>query len=206
MLSSETQSKTLIYIFENDGSWNDYHDAEAFLKFISPYSGEMLDSSAFKVLERELPFYNDVRLLQVSKRGESDWGYTFFIENGYEYTQLKGLREVIMETNETGVLNLSEENVHDYLKFYLIFSNDQNGENSRVIEGQNSEFLSGLSPYDQSRFLRKSSGVNITKNEKLSLYTVQTRIWSENNIYDAVYDVAFNGVVTPKQVNLVGAV
>lgn len=206
MLSSETQSKTLIYIFENDGSWNDYHDAEAFLKFISPYSGEMLDSSAFKVLERELPFYNDVRLLQVSKRGESDWGYTFFIENGYEYTQLKGLREVIMETNETGVLNLSEENVHDYLKFYLIFSNDQNGENSRVIEGQNSEFLSGLSPYDQSRFLRKSSGVNITKNEKLSLFTVQTRIWSENNIYDAVYDVAFNGVVTPKQVNLVGAV
>jgi len=206
MLSSETQNKTLIYIFENEGAWSDYHDADAFLKFISPYSGEMLDAGKFKVLDRELPFYDGVRLLQVSKRGEQDWGYTFFIENGYEYAQLKGLREVIMETNDTGVINLSEENVHDYLKFYLIFSNNQEGENARIIEGQSSEFLQGLSPYDQSRFLRKFSGVKVTKNDKLSTYTVETRIWTENNIYDALYDVTFDGVVTQKEANLIGPV
>ncbi len=206
MLSHEAQNQKLIYLVENDGTWEEYQDKDAFLKFVSPYGSENLDSSTHKVLYKPLPFYDEVNILQISKIKDEEWGYAFFIEYGYEYAQLKGLFEVIAEVNETGVLKLTDDNVHDYLKFFCIFSDNQEGENARIIEGQNSEFIYDRSPYERTRFLRKYSGATIKKNEKLSHYDINTRIWSGNGVYDAHYEVTFDGRVTLKDSNLVGTV
>lgn len=206
MTISDIKNAQLVYFFEKDGAWGPYHDQDAFLKFISPYGEEHLSAEKHRVQTRSLPFYNDVNLLKISKVGEDDWGYAFFIENGYEYAQLKGMHEVIQEVNSSGVLNLNEDTVYDYVKFFWLFSDDSSGENARVIEGQNSEFVKNRSPYEQSRYLRKYSGATVEKNEKLGHFIVTSRIWQNNAIYDSEYEVTFDGRVHIKNSKLVGTV
>lgn len=206
MRAPDTQQQKLIYLIEDDGAWEKYQDQDAFLKFVSPYGGENLNSGDHKVLSKPLPFYKEVNLLQISKRKDPEWGYAFFVEYGYEYAQLKGIRQVIAEVNEAGFLNLTEHNVYDYLKFFCVFSDNNEGENIRVIEGANSEFLFDRSPYERTRFLRKYAAPQIVRNDKLSHYMITTRIWSGDAVYDFQYEITDEGLVTMKKSDLVGAV
>ncbi len=198
--------KPLICITEVDDSWDNYPEKEAFLKFISPYGGQMLDPARMSVVVQALPFYKDVNLIRVTIPNDPEWGYVFFLEYGYDYVQLSGSFEAIAELNSRDLLILDDKTVYDYLKFVCFFTNNKEGLNSCVIEGQKSEYLAARSPYDQSRFLRHYSGPEVLKNEKTSHYIISTRIWSGEGVHDAVYRVNYDGKVDRQSCDYVGNV
>lgn len=198
--------KALLHLTESSSGWRNYPEKEAFLKFISPYNGSDLVPSEMSVMVQELPFYNEVSLIRVSKPQDVEWGYAFFLEYGYEYVQLTGNFAPISELNETGVLDLNNDNIYDYLKFVAFFWNDDSGFNACVIEGADSEYLAKRSPYDRSRFLRKYDGAKIERFEKPDHFVIDTRVWSGDGVHDANYRINFDGKVERRKLIFVNNV
>ncbi len=188
-----THEKSLIHLTESDQGWTEYPEKDEFLKFISPYNGKDLVPEDMTVMLQALPFYDEVNLIRISMSKDMEWGFAFFLEYGYDHVQLAGSFAPIGELNETGVLNLNNETVYDYLKFVAFFWNDDAGFNACVVEGRGSEYLVKRSAYDQSRFLRKYDGVKIERFEKPDHYIVNTRVWSGDGVHDANYRVNFDG-------------
>ncbi|MCF6275661.1 MAG: hypothetical protein L3J05_07845, partial [Robiginitomaculum sp.] len=122
--------KSLISLFNcDDGSWETYDKAAEFLTFISPMDGEELNAGNTKVFAKDLPFYNDVKILQAtSVAWEEEPTYYFFLEHKGDYILLRGNSDVIHEINETGAINLTKENAMDYLKFFCLFTKNEEEE------------------------------------------------------------------------------
>lgn len=200
--------KPLISLFNcDDGSWETYDKSAEFLSFISPMEEQELNASNTKVFVKDLPFYNDVKILQVTSIAwEEEPTYYFFLEHDGDYILLRGLSDVIHELNETGAINLTKDNVMDYLKFFCLFTKNEDGECYYIIEGQDSEFLSEMSGYDKSRHLRKFEGLEISDFDKLGRCMIKTRVLNEGYVYDAVFEVAQSGNVEMKDDELVGSV
>tara|TARA_R110001592_G_scaffold16881_10_gene71633 strand:- start:1319 stop:1930 length:612 start_codon:yes stop_codon:yes gene_type:complete len=200
--------KTLISLFNcDDGSWESYDQTAAFLSFISPMEGQELNAGNTKVFSKPLPFYNDVKILQVtSVAWEEEPTYYFFLQHGDDYILLRGLSDVIHELNETGAINLSKDNVMDYLKFFCLFTKNEEGECYYIIEGQNSEFLAELSGYDKSRHLRKYQGLEVSDFDNLGRCIIKTRVLNEGHVYDATFEVLKTGNVEMKDDVMIGSV
>lgn len=198
--------KPLLHLTESALGWETYQEKDAFLKFISPYNGKDLVPSEMSVMFQKLPFYNEVNLIRVSKPQDLEWGFAFFLEYGYEYVQLTGNFAPISELNETGVINLSNDNIYDYLKFVAFFWNDDSGYNACVVEGANSEYLEKRSAYDRSRFLRKYDGAKIERFERPDHFIVDTRVWSGDAVHDANYRINFDGKVERRKLTFVNNV
>ncbi len=200
--------KPLISMFNcDDGSWETYKDAADFLSFISPMEGQELNAGNTKVFAKALPFYKDVNILQVTSTGwEEEPLYYFFLEHGDDYILLRGMSDVIHELNDTGAIALDAENVMDYLKFFCLFTKNEEGECYYIIEGPDSEFLAELSGYDKSRHLRKFEGSEISDFDKLGRCTIKTRVLNEGYVYDAVFEVTQGGHVEMKDDEMVGSI
>ena len=200
--------KPLISMFNcDDGSWQAYDKSVEFLAFISPMDGVDLNASNTKVFTKPLPFYNDVSILQVTSLAwEEEPTYYFFLENGDDYILLRGMSDVIHELNETGVISLTAENAMDYLKFFCLFTKDENGECYYIIEGPESEFLSEFSGYDKSRHLRKFEGSEVSGFDDLGRCLVKTRVLNEGHVYNATFEITKSGHVEMKEDDMIGSV
>ncbi len=187
--------KSLFHLTDSDKGWIEYAEKDEFLGFISPYGGVDLVSSEMSVLVQPLAFYNEVNLIRISKPADPEWGFGFFLEYGYEYVQLSGNFSPISELNETGVLDIANQNVYDYLKFAAFFWNDDTGANACVLEGAESEYLQKRSAYDRSRFLRKYDGAKIERFEKPDHFMISTRVWSGDGVHDATFRIGLDGKV-----------
>lgn len=198
----------LISLFNcDDGSWEKYAKTSEFLEFISPMEGQELTTGNTKVFAKDLPFYNGVRILQTATMlYEDEPTYYFFLEYNGDYVLLRGLSDAIHEVNDTGAINLDEENVLDYLKFFCLFTKNDEGECYYIIEGPQSEFLQELSGYDKSRHLRKFEGTEVSEFDKLGRCLIKTRVLNEGYVYDATFEVTKTGNVEMKDDDMVGSV
>lgn len=71
--------------------------------------------------------------------------------------------------NEESELNITLESVFDYLKFFNLFTSNDEEDFFYVIEGQNSEIFKSFSVYEVSRYLQKFVGSRIYNASEMAL-------------------------------------
>ncbi|PCJ96362.1 MAG: hypothetical protein COA45_11190 [Zetaproteobacteria bacterium] len=207
-MTQEIYTKSLISFFDtDDGSWKRYENEKGFLAFISPMDGVTYEPGNADIYIKDLPFYVDVKIVQMRFLDENAAPqFYFFLKYGSQYVQLKGQSDVIYEVNEESELNITLDTVFDYLKFFNLFTHNDDGDCFYVIEGQNSEILSEFSAYETSRYLRKFMGATVDDASEMGVYTLSTRVLCGEHLYDCDFDVTRDGFVEMKEDKLVGSI
>ncbi len=191
---------SLITVFhhDTDKGWQPYGKMQELLDYINPVDdGLVLDKNNCEVYERDLPFYKDVSLIKIaSLYPEQDDFILFFMHVGDDYIMLNGMSDYIHEVNSTGAIQLDKDSVFDYLKFFSFFVSDEETlEPFYVIEGENSEYLDGLSQYQKNRILRGYSGPRLISSTDNQSYVIESRLMFCGNIYDAKYKITADGMI-----------
>lgn len=209
-MSEKTFTGQAITFFNcDDGSWKNYDKALELIEFVSPIDGMEISPAYSNVYVKSLPFYEKVDLIHLQTQGfEGEEIFYFFIEdhNKNEYIMLKGMSDVIHDLNSTGVLRLNDENIVDYLKFFCQFVKDDEGECFFIVEGEESETIDGLSPYDKSRYLRKFEGTKIIEFAEMFKFHVEARVYHTGHVYDALFELKKDGAVEMLKDEMVGSV
>lgn len=210
-MPQDIYTKSLLSFFDpDDGSWKRYKNEKGFLAFISPMDGVTYEQGNADIYVKDLPFYVDVKIVQMRFLDEqAEPQFCFFLKygaQGAQYVQLKGQSDVIHEVNEESELNITLETVFDYLKFFNLFTSNDEGNSFYVIEGQNSELFKSFSAYEVSRYLRKFIGSKIDDASEMGVYTINTRVLCGGYLYDCDFDVTRDGFVEMKEDTLVGSV
>ncbi len=209
MSQQDYKDKTITFFNCDDGSWENYSKTQEFLQFINPFGGQELSPAHTSVYVKALPFYKNVDIIHLAMQGDDgEDAFYFFVEdkNSGDYVMLQGASDVIHELNATGVLNLSLDNVMDYLKFFCQFTNDDEGECFYVVENEKSEVIDGLSQYDHSRYLRKFKGTRILEQAALGKFKIETRVFHTGHVYDAEFEVKMDGYVEMIKDDIIGSV
>lgn len=102
---------------------------EPLLKNINPIAGKhTANPQTAKVEWRQLPFYKSIGLVRVS---DSNWppgvGPFWFLAKQGQMFHLDGSSTPIHEANEAGPVEVTEENVLDYLRFFCFFVHGDEG-------------------------------------------------------------------------------
>lgn len=205
--------RQLINLFDPaDEAWQDHSKAQEFLDFINPVptlDGENthLDTKTAKVLERKLPFYKeDVTMIKVEGRHPDDELFLFYLLCGEDLVPLGGISDPIFEINDLGMLDLNQDNVFDYLKFFCAFiDSEEDGEPFYVIEGEQSEFLKDWSKHQQSRALRKYNGPVIISSTDKKNFRVESRVLHCGYLFDSKFKVTPDGEVEMTDDNAIGS-
>ncbi len=208
-MSSNYYTKTLLGVFDtsSDKSWKRYENEKGFLKFISPIDGKDFSSGGADVYIRNLSFYNDVELIQV--RSIDEFGepvFHFFLKYDSQYAQLKGSSDTIHEVNAESEICITIDTVFDYLKFFSLFTVNDDGDAFYIVEGQDSEFIRDLSAYEKSRHLRKFNGSVVEDAQEMGVYKISTRVLCAGALYDCRFDVTSDGDVQMVDDHSVGSV
>ena len=105
------------------------NDLQPFLQAVNPISGKYTaDSATAKVEWSQLPFYNNIALVRLN---DSAWGkdtgpFWFLAKQGQMF-HLDGTSAPIHDANEAGPIQITEENVLDYLRFFCFFVHGDEG-------------------------------------------------------------------------------
>ena len=202
-------SKPLVSLFDTSDPkvWRRYENEKGFLKFISPIEGKNFSEGGADVFIRDLPFYNGIELIQVRYFDEhSEHAYYFFLKYNNEYAQLKGRSDTIHEVNTEDHMNINIDNVFDYLKFFSIFTTNDDGNCFYIIDGQDSEFIQEYSEYEKSRHLRKFNGSVVEDAQEMGVYRIHTRMLCAGDLYNCSFDVNVDGYVEMTTDTHVGSV
>lgn len=197
-MSSNYYTKPLLGIFDTteDKNWKRYENDRGFLEFVSPLDGRDYSNSGADVYIRDLPFYNSVELIQVRSLDENaEPVFHFFLKYDSQYAQLKGAADTIHEVNSEAELCITIETVFDYLKFFSLFTVNEDGDAFYIVDGQDSEFIRDLSGYEKSRHLRKFNGSIVEDAQEMGVYKIQTRVLCAGMLYDCEFDVTSDGYV-----------
>ncbi len=208
-MSEQYYTKPLFSIFDTSDSkvWRRYENEKGFLKFISPIDGNNFSDGSADVYVRSLPFYNEAELIQVRYFDENtEHASFFFLKFNQEYAQLKGNADTIHEMNRDDTLNITIDNVFDYLKFFNMFTFNDEGHPFYVIDGQSSEFITDYSEYEKSRHLRKFNGSVVEDAQEMGVYKISTRIMSAGILFDCRFEINADGYVEMIDDTYVGSV
>ncbi len=208
-MSSHYYTKSLLGVFDTTGDkcWKRYENEKGFLQFISPLDGQDFSSSGADVYIRDLPFYNNVELIQVRSLDEyAEPVFHFFLKYDSEYAQLKGSSDTIHEVNVESELCITIDTVFDYLKFFSLFTVNEDGDAFYIIDGQDCEFLKGLSAYEKSRHLRKFNGSVVDDAQEMGVYKIETRVLCAGVLYNCRFDITSDGFVEMIEDDSIGSV
>lgn len=199
--ANQIQTSKLVSVADyDDEGWQFYEDPQGFIELINPVEDVLLDPQQFEVLERELPFYHDVKLVSVHnlhtpEEPEDELNY-FFLQHDNDIVMLKGHGEYIHEMNDTGTLKITSDNVCDYLKFFAAFSPDEDTlEPFLIVEGAESEFLQGFNKVDRKRILKNYSGPRIIAEANQKRFMIETRMIYAGDLYEAKFKITKDGDV-----------
>jgi len=127
-------------------------DVEPFIKAVSPIKGKYeVKADTAKVEWRMLSFYPSIAMVRVN---DSSWGsdvgpFWFLAKQGRMF-HLDGTSLPIHEANDAGPIQISEQNVLDYLNFFCTFVHGDEGP-FLIIENMNDPVL----PPDMDDSVRK---------------------------------------------------
>lgn len=104
-------------------------EVEPFLKAINPISGKhTAHKDSVKVEWGQPPFYSSIALVRVN---DSSWnketGPFWFLAKQGQMFHLDGTSAPIHDANEAGPIELNEDNVLDYLRFFCFFVHGDEG-------------------------------------------------------------------------------
>ena len=206
----DASKNALISIFDTkDKDWSLYNKTQELLDFINPVEKDFyLDERNVDVFIRALPFYKETNLIKIQSKDPDDIEFLdmFYLKNGEELIYLDGNNEKIYEVNTNNNLNINDENVFDYLKFFAAFIvSEDNQQSFFILENGLSEFLKGESSYNKSRALREYDGAIVKILEEEKRYYIKTRILHCNAIYDSEFIVSSNGTVVMEEDQKVGS-
>lgn len=115
----------------NDEKWSPVEGEyiKGFLDQINPVDGKYkVSPQTSKVSWRSLPFYDDVILVRVKDQMWSpDYLTIYYLAERGKAFRLNGSSLPIHEVNAKGKINITEENVLDYLKFFCFFVRGEEG-------------------------------------------------------------------------------
>lgn len=175
---------------EPDGSedWQFYNEAESFIDFVNPGGEYELNYVDTEVWCRKLPFYNDGLLVWVQQYGDEGFVGSY-LKCGDHIVSLGGDFGYFCEINETGALNLTRDNVLEYLKLVLFNSYDLEEEDFDVfalVENEKSEFINGegWNGYYQGRVLKSYQGARVISAVDGESFNVVTRALFDGHVYE----------------------
>jgi hypothetical protein len=210
-------SKALIHLFNyKDSAWQTLSDKKSFLEFVNPIDGEHnMTPEECEIYTRKLSFYKDAEMISVTNLFPADFPEEEFLfaylKKGDDYlVPLDGNADYIHEANDQMPINLTQDNVYDYLKFFCNFCALENEDGSYscidIIEGPNSEFLEGCSKMISTRVLRDYDGGRLVAEASLSSFVIETRGLINGSVYDLKYKITNTGEVIMLDDKHIGAI
>jgi hypothetical protein len=198
--NTKPNSLQLFTLWDTEGgAWKPHKDPKEFMEYISP-ANEADNPKPASVERKELPFYKDADMIRIHDK-ESD-GFCFFIAYGdNELVMLDGSRDQILEVNASGALDLTADNVFDYMKFFCYFTHGneeegpETGEPFYFIEGPQSEFISGDSQYMKDRIVKGYSGPRVLGEVGSGSFLVDARLLYQGAAFDSKFKISPDGDV-----------
>ena len=131
----------------------------------------------------------------------------FYLSYGDDLVGLGGASDPIFEINDLGVLDLNQENVYDYLKFFCAFiDSEENNEPFYVIEGPQCEFLQDWSKHQQTRATRKYNGPVIISSADKKDFRIESRVMHCGYLFDSKFKITNDGEVVMTDDESIGSI
>lgn len=206
ILDVNGEKRLLNFVNTDDGYWQQYEDKVDFLAFISPLDGLIFKPWNTEVKIVSLPFYTNVSLVEILHRltdGSLYWRHFVKHKKGWLLDEKSGSLIDGIQKYEAPSVNLS--NIMDYVKFYQFFTYSETGRGI-LIEGENSEFLQGLSGYYKSIYLEDFQAPTVKQLQTPLAFEISFRSVSGDGMSDVIYHIYPDGGLEFIDLKFIGAV
>lgn len=210
-----TQKKTLNVVGEkrligflrtDEGAWQPYEDKINFLSFISPMDGIVFKPWNTDVNILALPFYTDVFLVEVLHRlNEGGYYLRHFIKHKKGWVLDEKSGSLLDKIYKYQAPHVTLENLMDYMKFYQFFTYTDTGRGI-LLEGEESEFLDGLSAFYKSHYLEDFEKPAVKEIQHPKCFEIHFRSVSGDGMTDNIYHVYPDGGLEFVDLKFIGTV
>ena len=183
-----------------DENWTSFslEDLAKLCNSIGPRVGDkhVVDSKTTVADQRKLSFYNSVYLIRVKDRAwEPKNLFLYYLAHGTDLLWLNGTSPPIHQLNARGVLNLTDTNVLDYLRFFCFYVRAEEGP-FVVAEDMKDTYV----PKDIDKATRKvlENTLRPARNEECNSdgnWNCDAVVYYSNAIFSADYLVESSGMV-----------
>lgn len=143
-----------------------------------------------------LPFYKDFFLFKVTNYASLPSFSFEYLGDGTFFHYMDGTAEPIHAANDKGKLDLTPENLIDYLVFYYAHVSENDMDDITVIKDPHDmPLLDSLDPMAYASVMRNHKPAAILVNNDGG-YTVETEIYTESQLLRATIEVTKKGRVT----------
>jgi hypothetical protein len=175
---------------------------QSFLNDINPIDGRYKTSpQTSEVSWHDLPFYDDVVLIQVNDKMWSPRHLTvyyllFFSQCGEGHLlRLDGTWEPIHEVNAKAQINITEETVLDYLKFYCFFVRGEEGPFLIVEDVNKIHMPKNVDPNIRSVIVDMVRPANFEGKDKNGLFLCDAVVFYSNCLFVANFAIGPRGMI-----------
>lgn len=142
-----------------------------------------------------LPFYKDFFLFKVTNYASLPSFSFEYLGDGTFFHYLDGTPEPIYTANDKGKLDLTPENIVDYLVFYYEHVADEDLDDITVIKNPHDmPLLDSLDPTAYASVMRNHKPATVLVNDNDG-YNVETEIYTESQLVRATIEVSKKGRV-----------
>lgn len=206
ILKTDGEKSLINFINTDEGAWQPYEDKVDFLAFISPLDGLVFKPWNTGVKYISLPFYSDILLVEILHSlpdGGFYWRHFIKHKKGWLLDEKNGSLIDHIHKYEVPFVNL--DNIMDYVKFYQFFTYSETGRGI-LIEGENSEFLKGLSGYYKSIYLEDFQAPSVKEIQHPHCFEINFRSVSGDGMSDVVYHIYPDGGLEFIDLKYIGSV
>ncbi|MCK5295617.1 MAG: hypothetical protein KAJ75_01885 [Alphaproteobacteria bacterium] len=177
--------------------WNDIpeKDSEVFLKKInSKFHRELFDKESSRLRARNLPFYKDYKLLEITEFASHPPLTMDFLFKGDDIEQVDGTKDSILSVSKKADVYLNKKNVTGYVKFIL---NSMMSEDGRFQVIENIEEMPFSEDPSQELFNELKDLVKPVKTINMTEegYDIEAYVLYSRTLFKTKLNVTHKGVV-----------
>lgn len=156
----------------------------------------MFSSQLSEVTRKELPFYTDFQLYRVTDYSTLPSFRLDYLGDGELFFLLDGTVDPIYATNLKEDLNLRQEQVPAYLRFFFAHAENALGEVKIIETAKDMPLAETLSAEQKAEFARRHQPLDMAKNEAEGGFTVAATLLYDGALVVGELFVRKNGQVS----------
>ncbi len=185
-------------MYQDEQNWNEVEGDEkvGFLEQINPIGGKhKVSPQTSKVHWRNLPFYNGLAMIRVV---DSLWPNKklriyYLTEQGNLY-RLNGTSPPIHEVNGKGFINVTEDNVLEYLRFFCFFVRGEEGP-FLISEDVNDPLLPEMDEATKNAFANVLRPASFEGRDEKGNFRCDAVVFYANALFLANFSVQPSGMI-----------
>ena len=185
-------------MYQDEQNWNAVEGDEkvGFLEQINPIGGKhKVSPQTAKVHWRNVPFYNGLAMIRVT---DSLWPNKklriyYLTEQGNLY-RLNGTSPPIHEVNGKGFINVTEENVLEYLRFFCFFVRGEEGP-FLISEDVNDPLLPEMDEATKNAFANVLRPASFEGRDEKGNFRCDAVVFYSNALFLANFSVQPSGMI-----------